>query len=262
MNGKQQAIKECSTEMGKSFGLHPGGEDLTREAAKYAGWKAGDRILDIGCGDGSSMRLLREELGIKPVGCDRSKAMLDRARELDPTLQLRETDGMSLDFPSLYFDGALLECSFSLMNRHDEMLHELYCVLKPGATFAMTDLYAINPDTDRADEVFYEAKRILNTPKQENDCKTADSIPSPYLLDGVFVIDNLLHAIRDTGFEITLFRDRTKQLQDHYAQLLMDYGSLEAYWKAELPSGCKPFCRAKPGKNTGYFLLVARKESK
>ena len=248
--------------MSNCSGLHPGGVDLTREAAKAAGWKAGDRILDIGCGDGSSMRLLREELGVKPVGCDRSKAMLDRARAQDPTLQLRETDGMSLDFPSLYFDGALLECSFSLMNRHDEMLHELYCVLKPGASFAMTDLYVINPDANRAGEAYYEAKRILNTPRQENDCKTADSIPSPYLLDGMFVIDNLLRAIRDTGFEITLFRDRTKQLQDHYAQLLFDYGSLEEYWKAVLPPGVQPFCRAVPGKNTGYFLLAARKDSR
>ena len=248
--------------METSFGFHPGGADLTREAARAAGWKAGDRILDVGCGDGTSMRLLRDELGIKPVGCDRDKVILARAKELDGTLQLRQTDGLSLDFPSLYFDGALLECSFSLMNRHDELLHELYCVLKPGAVFAMTDLYCINPDADRADETYYEAKRILNTPRKEDDCKTADSLPSPYLLDGMFVIDNLLHAIRETGFEITLFRDRTRQLQDYYAQLLFDYGSLDAYWEAVLPKGCQPFCRVAPGKNCGYFLLAARKEAK
>ena len=248
--------------METSFGFHPGGEDLTREAARAAGWKAGDRILDVGCGDGASMRLLRGELGVKPVGCDRDKAILARAKELDGSLQLRQTDGLSLDFPSLYFDGALLECSFSLMNRHDELLHELYCVLKPGASIAITDLYCINPDADRAGEAYYEAKRILNTPKQENDCKTADSIPSPYLLDGMFVIDHLLHAIRETGFEVTLFRDRTKQLRDYYAQLLFDYGSLDAYWEAVLPKGCQPFCRVTPGKNCGYFLLTARKEAK
>ncbi len=245
-----------------SFGFHPGGAELTREAARAAGWKAGDRVLDVGCGDGTSMRLLRDEYGVKPVGCDRDKAILARARELDGTLQLRQTDGMSLDFPSLYFDGALLECSFSLMNRHDELLHELYCVLKPGASLAIADLYYINPDRDKADETYYEAKRILNTPKQENDCKTADSIPSPYLVDGMFIIDNLIYAIRDSGFELTLFRDRTKALQDYYAQLLFDHGSLEEYWKNVLPEGCQPFCRAKPTKHTGYFLLTARKESK
>ena len=239
--------------------IHPGGEALTLEAAKACGWKEGDRILDVGCGGGETMLLLKQRLGVKPVGCDRDEGMLARASLLDPSFKLRKTDGMSLDFPSLYFDGAILECSFSLMNRHDEMLNEFYCVLKKGAKLAISDLYCINPDADRAGEAYYEAKRILNEPKNEGDCERADEIPSPYLLDGMFVIDNLLHAIRETGFEITLFRDRTKQLQDWYAQLLMDYGSMDAYWKAVLPEGSAPFCRAKIGKNTGYFLLTAEK---
>ena len=75
----------------------------------------------------------------------------------------------------------------------------------------------------------------------------------------MFVIDNLLYAIRETGFEITYFRDRTRELQDWYAQLLMDYGSLDEYWKQTLPDGSKPFCRAKVDKHTGYFLLTAEK---
>ena len=239
--------------------IHPGGEELTLEAAKACSWKAGDRILDVGCGGGESMLLLKKELGLKPVGCDRDEGMLARARLLDPEIKLRKTDGMSLDFPSLYFDGALLECSFSLMNRHDELLNELYCVLKKGARMAVSDLYYINPDPDRAGEAYYEAKRILNTPREEGDCEKADELPSPYLLDGMFVMDNLLHAIRETGFEIVYFRDRTQQLRDWYAQILMDHGSLEAYWKQTLPPDSTPFCRAKPDKHTGYFLLAAEK---
>lgn len=244
----------------KQICFHPGGEALTLEAAKACGWKAGDRVLDIGCGGGGTLLLLRDRLGLKPVGCDTDPGMLARARALDPTLKLRQTDGMALDFPSLYFDGAILECSFSLMNRHDELLHELYCILKPGATLAISDLYAINPDQNRAGEVYYEAKRILNTPRQENDCENADSIPSPYLLDGMFVVDHLLHAIMEAGFEVTLFRDRTPQLQDYHAQLLFDYGSLENFWRETLPQGSKPGCRAKLGRNTGYFLLCAQKK--
>ena len=245
--------------MDKTICFHPGGEALTLEAARACGWKAGDHILDLGCGAGSSMLLLKERLGVKPVGCDRDEGMLARARELDPSIPLRKTDGISLDFPSLYFDGALLECSFSLMNRHDELLNELYCVLKKGSKLAITDLYCVNPDPDRAGEAYYEARRILNTPRTEKDCEEADAYPSPYLLDGLFVVDNLLHAIREAGFEITLFRDRTRQLQDWYAQLLMDYGSLEAYWKETLPAGSTPFCRTTPGKHVGYFLLTAEK---
>lgn len=246
--------------MEKQTCFHPGGAELTREAARFCGWKPGDRVLDLGCGGGETLLLLREEFGVKPVGCDADEGMLARARALDPSFKLRKTDGMALDFPSLYFDGAILECSFSLMDRHDELLHELYCILKPGATLAISDLYAINPDADRAGEAYYEAKRILNTPRQEGDCEHADEIPSPYLLDGMFVIDNLLHAIMNSGFEVTLFRDRTKSMQDYYGQLLFDYGSLDNFWKETLPAGSKPSCRAKLGKNTGYFLLCARKK--
>lgn len=239
--------------------FHPGGEALTLEAAKACRWKEGDRVLDVGCGGGASMKLLKERLGIRPVGCDTDAGMLERAKTLDPEFVLRETDGMSLDFPSLYFDGALLECSFSLMTRHDELLNELYCVLKKGGTLAISDLYYINPDQNRAGEVYYEAKRILNTPREEGDCENADKIPSPYLLDGMFVADHLIHAIREAGFEITLFRDRTRQLQDWYAQLLMDHGSLENFWAENLPAGTRPCCKAKIGRNTGYFLLTAEK---
>ena len=157
--------------------IHPGGEELTLEAAKACGWKEGDRILDVGCGGGGSMLLLKKTLGLKPVGCDMDEGMLARARLLDPEFKLRKTDGMSLDFPSLYFDGALLECSFSLMNRHDEMLNELYCVMKKGAKMAISDLYYINPDPDKAGEVYYEAKRILNTPRRRGTAKRPTRSP-------------------------------------------------------------------------------------
>ena len=218
-------------------GCHPGGEALTLEAAKACGWKEGDRILDVGCGGGESMLLLKKTLGVKPVGCDRDEGMLARARLLDADFKLRVTDGMSLDFPSLYFDGALLECSFSLMNRHDEMLNELYCVLKKGAKVAISDLYYINPDPDKAGEVYYEAKRILGTPREEGDCEKADEMPSPYLLDGMFVIDNLLHAIRETGFEITWkenWKETFKVLDERKAMLIDKDGAEWEYRKVSV----------------------------
>jgi ubiquinone/menaquinone biosynthesis C-methylase UbiE len=163
--------------------FHPGGWELTKQAAELCGFKTGDRILDIGCGEGVTMSRLRDELGIKPIGCDRDENILKRAKERDPSLKLRTTDGVMLDFPSKYFDGAILECSFSLMTRHDELLHELWCILKDGGSFAISDLYIINPDMDRAGEVYYEARRKLNTPKAEGKRNEDEEFPSPYLLD-------------------------------------------------------------------------------
>ncbi len=244
--------------------FHPGDMTLTAETAALAGFKKGDRILDLGCGDGESMSFMRDSLGLLPYGCDADQKMLDRAAARDPKLKLRKTDGVELDYPSLYFDGAVMECSFSLMDRHDELLHELYCVLKPGARLAISDLYAINPDPARVREEHEKAVRFLNTPHKDSDCEKDIKYPSPYTVDGVFVQEELIYAIRDCGFEIVAFRDKTPQLRDFYAQALMDYGSLDAFWKANIPDGSEPcgFCRAKPTKHTGYFILVAEKLSK
>src|ERR1700758_5893100 len=44
----------------------------------------GSRALDFGCGTGRPTRVLRA-LGLKVIGADISKAMLDQARALDPS---------------------------------------------------------------------------------------------------------------------------------------------------------------------------------
>ena len=242
--------------------FHPGDRTLTDLAASLAGFKAGDRVLDLGCGDGDTLRYLRETYGVEPYGCDTDRAMVARALEKDPSLNVRHTEGIELDYASNFFDGAIMECSFSLMRRHDELLHELYCVLKPGARLAIGDLYCINPDPIRAAQAYIGAKAILNRPRQEKDCEDSAQYPSPYILDGAFLQDKLIKAAQDVGFELTAFKDQTPALRDFYAQALMDYGSLEAFWAAELPAGSEPcnFCRVKPTKDVGYFLMVLEKK--
>ena len=46
--------------------FHPGDRTLTKLMIELAGFKAGDRILDMGCGDGETMSYMRDEFGIKP----------------------------------------------------------------------------------------------------------------------------------------------------------------------------------------------------
>ena len=41
--------------------LRPGNFDITRSAAEAAGFKKGDKILDVGCGRGETMRFLTDE---------------------------------------------------------------------------------------------------------------------------------------------------------------------------------------------------------
>lgn len=244
--------------------FHPGDRTLTRLMIDLAGFKVGDRVLDMGCGDGETMSFMRDEFGIKPYGCDIDQAMLDRALARDPALKLRHTEGVELDYPSYYFDGVIMECSFSLMSRHDELLHELYCIMKPGAKLVMSDLYIINPDPSLAEDAYINARAILDRPRRDSDCDNSPLYPSPYILDGMFMQDKFLTAVRETGFEITAFKDKTPELRDFYAQAIMDYGSIKNFFAATLPKGSEPynFCRTKPGKNTGYFVMAAQKPAK
>lgn len=54
--------------------------------------RAGDRVLDVGCGEGRFTAELARA-GASVVGIDVAEEPLDRARELDPGLDLRLVDG-------------------------------------------------------------------------------------------------------------------------------------------------------------------------
>lgn len=242
--------------------FHPGDRTLTELMIELAGFKEGQRILDLGCGDGETMSYMRDKHGIKPYGCDIDQKMIDRALERDPKLKIRLTEGVELDYPSLYFDGAIMECSFSLMTRHDELLHELYCILKPGARAAISDLYALAPDPKRAEAAYSAARAILDAPRQDSDCEKSALYPSPYILDGVFLHDKLIKTISETGFDVIAFKDKTPELRDFYAQAIMDHGSVEKMWEAEAGEGAAytNFCRADPNAKIGYFVMVIEKK--
>ncbi|MGZ4198379.1 MAG: class I SAM-dependent methyltransferase [Solirubrobacteraceae bacterium] len=83
--------------------LDPPDLDL-RLAFLRAGVHPGDRVLDLGCGDGRFTHELAR-IGAKPVGVEVAQAALDRARAAHPELDFRLTpiDG-PLPFDDVSFD--------------------------------------------------------------------------------------------------------------------------------------------------------------
>lgn len=241
--------------------FHPGDYRITDRALELCSFKRGDRILEIGCGEGSTMEYLQDKSGFSVIGCDMNEDMIKRAKAKNPKLRIRQCDGSSLDFPSLYFDGAIMECSFSLMQRHTELMHELFCVLKPGANLIISDLYMTQPDPIRAESHRKAAIEFLNRPRNHDDCENEEKYPSPCLMDGMFIKEYLVECVEETGFELLAWEDRTRDLKDYVAQVLMEYGSFENMWKQRLPKNAEvtEFCNINYDKNTGYFLLVAKK---
>lgn len=77
--------------------------DLVAWVLDLAGVSAGDRVLDVGCGNGVYLRALAERR-VRATGCDLSPGMLDAAR---PAPRLVNADATALPFARDAFDVVL-----------------------------------------------------------------------------------------------------------------------------------------------------------
>jgi SAM-dependent methyltransferase len=105
-------------------------ELLNRFAAEVAGR---GEVCDMGCGPGQVARYLRD-VGATVFGLDLSPRMLEQARRLNPDIQFREGNMMSLDFP----DGTLagIAAFYAIVNipkgSLPSVFQEMHRVLQPG----------------------------------------------------------------------------------------------------------------------------------
>jgi len=93
--------------------------------------RAGERILDLGCGDGVLTRALAD-LGCDVVGVDASAAQIDAARALG--LDARVIDGHALDFDG-EFDAVFSNAALHWMRDPARVLAGVHRALRPGGRF-------------------------------------------------------------------------------------------------------------------------------
>lgn len=128
--------------------LHPGGSRLTLRLAELAGLRAGERLIDIACGTGASVRLLAERFGVEAVGVDLAGESLRRAEAdtqaagLADRVAFVEGDAEALPLPSGAFDVALSECSLCTFPDKRRAVAEIARVLRPGGRVAISDMTA------------------------------------------------------------------------------------------------------------------------
>lgn len=109
------------------------------------GLKPGDRIIDIGCGEGRHCHGVQMLTRAQAIGVDLDEASLaiarERGRDLPgdgPIAQFQHVDANALPFPDASFDAAI--CSEVLEHVPDmaAVLAEAARVVKPGGVFAVT----------------------------------------------------------------------------------------------------------------------------
>lgn len=229
----------------------PGNFDITDSMMERAALAKGSRVLDIGCGDGDTVVHLTDEWGMKAEGIDISLSKINEAKEKHPGINVKFGDGEFLDsYTSFSFDAIMMECSLSLINLPDEALHEAYCVLKKGGRLMISDLYHKKPDPKQMRAVAREAQRQSRLPHKEGDCEEDKERLVEFRYEGAFYKEPLIKYLKEIGYRIRVFEDRSDDLDAFVAQYVMDGGKPE-----DLMGGRKP----KDAKNLGYFLLVADK---
>jgi len=130
--------------LGESY--HPGGRALTRRLADVTGLRAGQRVLDVASGPGTTAVLIAQEFGVTVDGVDLSAASVQRAVAAGQAAGLRARvrfhtgDAERLPFQDATFDAVICECAFCTFPDKQAAAAELARVLRPGGRIGLSDV--------------------------------------------------------------------------------------------------------------------------
>jgi SAM-dependent methyltransferase len=108
---------------------------------RHAGVRAGQRVLDVGCGTGV-VAITAARRGALVTGLDLTPPLLEQARENSRvsgvTVEWLEGDAESLPFEDAAFDVVLSQFGHMFAPRPEVAVVEMLRVLKPGGTIAFS----------------------------------------------------------------------------------------------------------------------------
>ncbi len=108
---------------------HPGGEAHSRYLIELSFLEPGSKWLDMGAGDGSTVRLLRE-LGHKAEGID----LVPRGEDV------AQGDYLHAPYADNTFDGIISQCSFYVSGDVPGALREAGRMLRKGGKLVFSDV--------------------------------------------------------------------------------------------------------------------------
>lgn len=217
--------------------IRPGGFELTRRAMNFCEFNQGVSLLDIGCGKGATVEYIKKGYDLNCTGIDTSSLLINEGLKRNPDLNLMVGDSEKLPFQNKRIDGVIAECSFSLMKNKKAVLDEVKRVLRTKGKFIISDMYHRNHETKQLSKDITIETCILNA----------------------FILEELKDFLVKNGFKVLLVEDYTYRLKELMATIVMQYGSLNYFWKiiTNQSVDCdKLNCMMRDVK-LGYFLLIA-----
>lgn len=204
--------------------LHPGGAEATDRLLARAGVGPTTRLVDLGCGSGTSLDLARKR-GAEAVGLDRRNGPV-------------RGDLASLPFRDNAFDVALAECSLCLSEDLEATLAEVKRVVGPDGRLALSDV-------------------VLAT-----SLDAPEGLARMLCLDRARPRDDLVAQVEAAGFEPADIADRTddlRALRDRVHGNVDVHGMLEAMGPKAAPyrQAVEAIEDALDSGELGYVAVVA-----
>lgn len=204
--------------------MRPGGLALTAEVFSRCGLAPGSRVLDLGCGLGSTLQHLSAEYGLAGIGVDISSLLLGRA-ERAGGVSFAQARSENLPLAGNCMDAVMAECTLSLFDA-EAALREVLRVLRPGGFFIVSDVYARNA----------------------NGIKALRSLPAGTCLGSVLTKTEIEAKFSSCGFKVTTWQDCSGRLQ-HFPVCTLSTAAGVSAFDVILAAG-----KAK----LGYYALVAQ----
>ncbi len=114
---------------------------------QYAKIEKGDVVIDLGSGAGNDAFIARNETGEtgKVIGIDFTPAMIEKARSNAErrgvhNVEFRQGDIEKMPVTSNIADVVVSNCVLNLVPNKNEVIKEIYRVLKPGGHFSISDI--------------------------------------------------------------------------------------------------------------------------